>query len=321
MSVIFGIIFLILFAIILVAISLGIRFLEHQRRQQVKGVLKVASGDDQGPETSILIDRKQPDVLDEMLHKMKFGQKLQRSIQLAGLDWTVGHLVALMLLFGVAGGFLVGLVNPFGYRLLSVVAAAAVFACLPYLFLLHKRSQRLRQMEEQLPQALDFLARSMRAGHAFSISLEMVGQELPDPLGMEFRTLFNEQNLGAPLEVAFQNFSYRVPLLDVRLFVSSVLLQRQTGGNLSEILVRLAQIIRERFRLRGQVRAASAHGRLTALILTALPIVLVIALMILVPAYLPLLAHDPDGKWLLAGAAVAQVLGYFIMRRITDIKV
>ena len=125
-------------------------------------------------------------------------------------------------------------------------------------------------LEEQFPEALDFLARSMRAGHAFSISLEMLGEEMADPLGQEFRALFNEQNLGAPLEIALRNFTERVPLLDVRFFTSSVMLQKQTGGNLSEILSRLAYVIRERFRLKGQVKAASAHGRLTATILTLL---------------------------------------------------
>jgi tight adherence protein B len=143
---------------------------------------------------------------------------------------------------------------------------ALTFGVLHYVFVRKKRAKRLDQLEEQFPEALDFLARSMRAGHAFSISLEMIGEELPDPLGQEFRTLFNEQNLGAPLDVALRNFTNRVPLLDCRFFTSSVLLQKQTGGNLSEILARLAYVIRERFRLKGQVKAASAHGRMTATI-------------------------------------------------------
>jgi tight adherence protein B len=149
----------------------------------------------------------------------------------------------------------------------------------------------------------------------------MLGQESPDPIGQEFRTLFNEQNLGAPLEVALANFGKRVPLLDVRLFISSVLLQRQTGGNLSEILTRSGYIIRERFRLRGQVRAASAHGRLTSIILTILPLFLVAGLMLISPGYLQGLAKDPEGKWMIAGAITGQILAYFIMRRIIDIKV
>ena len=112
----------------------------------------------------------------------------------------------------------------------------------------------------------------MRAGHAFTISLRMVSEDLPEPLGLEFRTLFNEQNLGAPLDTALYNLAERVPLLDVRFFVSAVILQKQTGGNLGEILTRLAHVIRERFRLKGQVKAASAHGRITALVLTIMPV-------------------------------------------------
>ena len=123
-----------------------------------------------------------------------------------------------------------------------------------------------------------------------------------DPLGQEFRTLFNEQNLGAPLEVALRNLVERVPLLDVRFFSSSVMLQKQTGGNLSEILSRLAYVIRERFRLKGQVKAASAHGRLTAAILTVLPIATMCGLLMVAPGYLQGMAADPDGKWLIVGA-------------------
>ena len=149
---------------------------------------------------------------------------------------------------------------------------ALFFGSIPYLVVRAKRTKRLNTLEEQFPESLDFLARSMRAGHAFSISLEMLGEEMADPLGQEFRALFNEQNLGAPIDIALRNFTTRVPLLDVRFFTSSVLLQKQTGGNLSEILSRLAYVIRERFRLKGQVKAASAHGRLTATILTLLPV-------------------------------------------------
>jgi tight adherence protein B len=149
----------------------------------------------------------------------------------------------------------------------------------------------------------------------------MVGDDLADPLGQEFRTLFNEQNLGASLEAALRNFTERVPLLDVRFFTSSVLLQKQTGGNLAEILTRLAYVIRERFRLKGQVKAASAHGRLTATILTLLPICTMGGMLVVAPGYLQGMAKDPDGKWLIAGAIVAQVLGNFFIKKIINIKV
>ena len=226
-----------------------------------------------------------------------------------------------MIIAAIVGGIAGYFFRPLGFVSLSVVGGAVLLGSLPFLFLRHKRDSRLREFEQELPEALDFLARSMRAGHALSISLEMLGQVSPDPVGQEFRTLFNELNLGAPVETAMLNFVRRVPLIDVRMFVSSVMLQKQTGGNLSEILLRLSYVIRERFRLKGQVRAASAHGRITAIVLSILPIFLLIAFTIIAPSYLKSMADDPDGKWLIAGAIVAQIAAYFIMRKIVNIKV
>jgi tight adherence protein B len=201
------------------------------------------------------------------------------------------------------------------------VVLGLFFGSIPYLIVRSKRKKRLATLEEQFPEALDFLARSMRAGHAFSISLEMLGEEMADPLGQEFRALFNEQNLGAPIDIALRNFTMRVPLLDVRFFTSSVLLQKQTGGNLSEILSRLAYVIRERFRLKGAVKAASAHGRLTATILTVLPVATMLCLLFVAPGYLQGMAADSDGKYMIGAAIVAQILGNYFIKRIIDIKV
>ena len=149
----------------------------------------------------------------------------------------------------------------------------------------------------------------------------MLGDDLADPLGQEFRTLFNEQNLGAPIDLALRNFTERVPLLDARFFTSSVLLQKQTGGNLSEILTRLAWVIRERFRLKGQVKAASAHGRLTATILTLLPVGTMLALLLVAPGYLQTMAEEKEGRMMIGGAIVAQILGNFFIKKIINIKV
>jgi tight adherence protein B len=205
--------------------------------------------------------------------------------------------------------------------LFTAIILGTFFAATPYLYIRHKRTKRLNTMEEQFPESLDFMARSMRAGHAFTITLEMVGDEIPDPLGQEFRALFNEQNLGAPLDIALRNFGDRVPLLDARFFISSVMLQKQTGGNLSEILSRLAYIIRERFRLKGQVRAASAHGRLTASILTLLPICTMFGLLVVAPGYLQGMAADSDGKIMIGASVVAQILGNYFIKKIIKIKV
>jgi len=161
----------------------------------------------------------------------------------------------------------------------------------------------------------------VRAGHAFMISLSMVGEHVPEPLSTELRTVFNEINLGAPLETALDNLTTRVPLLDFRFFTSTVMLQRQTGGNLNEILGRLAFVIRERFRLKGEVKAASAHGRLTGLILTILPVLTAMALLAVAPGYLQGMARDKDGKYMIVGAGVSVLLGNYFIRRIIKIKV
>jgi len=297
----------------------GLKFFDARRKKQVTDMLSTAAGETVVTITSLLkeIEPDKPTGFKAVVRSLQFSRHVQEQIQQAGLNWTSNRLLSSMALMAIPGfglGLLLG-------GSLAGIAGAGVFGVIPYFYVRKKRSKRMDMMEEQFPEALDFLARSMRAGHAFSISLEMVGQELPDPLGQEFRTLFNEQNLGAPLDLALHNFTQRVPLLDVRFFTSSVLLQKQTGGNLSEILSRLAYVIRERFRLKGQVKAASAHGRMTASILTLLPIGTMLALLVVAPGYLQGMAADPDGKKLIGGAVVAQLLGNFFIKKIINIKV
>jgi tight adherence protein B len=270
-----------------------------------------------------LLDRAEEgaDPVEQFLSRSPLAIRTKHHIQQAGLNWSLSRLLLTMSAAALAG-LLIGLRFPIllHWGLTSFVLVA-VLASVPPVYIWWKRRCRLDQIQEQLPEALDFLARSMRAGHAFTISLAMLGDESPEPLGLEFRTLFNEQNLGGSLEAAMQNLVQRVPLADVRFFASSVLLQKQTGGNLSEILTRLAYLIRERFRLRGQVRAASAHGRITALVLTALPVATMIGLLVMAPGYLQSMAADADGKYFIAGAIAAQFVGYYCMRRIINIKV
>jgi tight adherence protein B len=314
--------FLVLFAIVMMAVSVGYRVLETQRKKQVEGMLNVVAGNPvEGSESVILEQSKGDDPLETFFRKTGEFERLRKFIQQAGLTWSVSRLLTTILIGATVGALLGWFLRPLGFVALSILLGTLAVGSVPYMYVATKRRKRLAEIESQLPEALDFLARSMRAGHAFSISLEMLGQESPDPLGQEFRVLFNEQNLGAPIDVAMQNFCDRIPLLDIRMFTSSVLLQRQTGGNLSEILLRLAYIIRERFKLKGQVKAASAHGRMTAMILSILPLFMMLALPIVAPGYLSGMANDSDGKWMIAGAVVAQLLGYYIMRRIVDIKV
>lgn len=315
--------FVVVFALILLAVSVGLKFFDARRKQQVSHMLHTASGEPMAAIANLLkeIENEKPTGLKGLLKNLQFTKHAQEQIQQAGMSWSSTRLLAAMGLAMVPGLGIGALLPVLLNGVTTGIVLALLFALTPYLYVRHRRKKRLEQLEEQFPESLDFLARSMRAGHAFSISLEMIGEEIADPLGQEFRALFNEQNLGAPLDVALHNFTDRVPLLDVRFFTSSVLLQKQTGGNLSEILQRLAYVIRERFRLKGQVKAASAHGRLTATILTLLPVATMLGLLVVAPGYLQGMAEDSTGKYMIGGAIFAQILGNFFIKKIINIKV
>ena len=315
--------FFCILAIVLVATAFGLHVLESQRKKQVTGILRTLEGKPrQEEESNILLDAPNPDnLLQRLAANLNLTQTLESSLLQSGLTWSVNELMTGMGIVAAVGVILGLWLNIFVFWPLSCLVFGVALGSLPYAYVRFKRQRRMAAFEEQFPEALDFLARSMRAGHAFSVSLEMLGSESPEPLGQEFRALFNEQNLGAPLEVAFENMLRRFPLVDVRFFVSSVMLQKQTGGNLSEILLRLAYVIRERVRLKGQVRAISAHGRLTAGILTVMPIVMVLALLFVAPGYLQGMVRDPDGKYMILAAILSQLLGYYFIRKIIRIKI
>ena len=186
------------------------------------------------------------------LGRFNFARKLENQLQQAGLTMTLNTLLILMVVLTVPGALIGAKFNPLMFTGPSALGMAVLFGMLPYMYVLHERSKRMGAFEEQFPEALEFLARAMRAGHAFSIALEMLSEESPQPLAGEFRKVYNEHNLGLPIETALGNLTERVPLLDVKFFVSAVLLQRETGGNLAEILTKLAFVIRERFKLKGR---------------------------------------------------------------------
>jgi tight adherence protein B len=200
------------------------------------------------------------------------------------------------------------------------VGAALGFA-MPFVFLNVKRNRRLRTFEEQFPEGLDLIARALKAGHAFATGLKMVADEMPEPVGPEFRKTFDEQNFGLPLKDALDNLTQRVPHLDVRFFATAVLIQRETGGNLAEILENLAHVVRERFKILRQVRVYTAHGRFTGYVLLALPAVLCIALSFINPDHMNLLFHQPMGQMMLMGALVMQFIGYLWIKQVIKIEV
>lgn len=221
----------------------------------------------------------------------------------------------------VVPGVLVGwhFIGTFGSA--APVIVGALSGALPWLHRSRKRKKRLAAIEEQFPEALDFLGRSMHAGNALSIGLELLADELAEPLKTEIVKVTREMAFGASLENALNGLIARVDLVEVRFFVCAILLQKDTGGNLNEIIGKLAISVRERLRLRGQVKAMSGQGRLTAAVLSVLPIVLMIVLKVINPDYLNSLTGDPLGRNLLAGAAVSQIVGFLVMKKIINIDI
>ncbi len=255
-----------------------------------------------------------------LLGRIRLTERLQALLEQADLKWDVARFVYACLTLALAGFAVGGLVIPVGHGVLSIVFAAAG-GVLPVLWVVRKKSARLRHFEEQFPDSLEFVARSMRAGHAFSVSLEMLHKEFEAPLSSEFRRTFEEHNLGLPLDAALQKLAQRVPLMDVHFFVSAVLLQKRTGGNLAELLDKLAHVIRERFKLRGRIRAVSAHGKMTGAALSTIPIMVAGLMFFVNREYVTFFFTDPTGQWMAGSAVALQIVGYGFIKKIVSIEV
>jgi tight adherence protein B len=256
----------------------------------------------------------------KFLRRFQLQSKLQEMIEQAGMKWSTHRLVNTCLVCVVAVWALGWVLLPDQVRRFSWLPAL-VAGALPVLFVIRKRRARMRRFEELFPDSLEFVSRSMRAGHAFSVSLEMIHREFQEPLAGEFRRTFEEHNLGLPLDVALQKLAKRVPSLDVHFFVSAVLLQKRTGGNLAEILDKLAYVIRERFKLRGRIRAISAHGRMTGLALSCIPVGVAVLMFYTNPDYVRFFFLDDVGNIMLGCAVALQIIGYLVMKKITSIEV
>ena len=241
-----------------------------------------------------------------------------RLIEQAGARTTAGRVV----LMSVAAAAVFGVATALFVRpAWAPIAAAVAGSTLPTLWLLRLRSRRRRKFEEIFPEALDLLSRAIKAGHAFQTAMQMAADELPDPVGPEFKKTFDEQNFGLPLRDALNGMAARVPIIDVKFFVTAVLIQRETGGNLSEILDNLAHVVRERFKVLRQVRVHTAHGRFTGWVLLALPAGLAIVLSFINPDHMQLLFREPMGQTLLMVAVVMQTIGFFWIKHVIKIEV
>ena len=256
--------------------------------------------------------------LNRMLLRLEPASKLRRLIADAGLTWSVGRLVAGSALAAVLVLWLGRFFLP-GPIVIPVLAAVVFFA--PYIYLLIKKSQRLAKFGSQLPDAMDLISRALRAGHSLTAAMDLVAQEIAAPLGPEFRRVFDEQNLGLPQREALLNLTERVPLSDLRFLVAAILIQRETGGNLVEVLDKTAAVLRDRMRLQRQIRVFTAQGRLTGWILTLLPVIMFFLLSAVNPAYMNNLISDPLGVKLMIVGAVLMLFGGLIIRKIIQIKV
>jgi tight adherence protein B len=256
--------------------------------------------------------------LDRLLRRRaEAAGPIERLIDESGLSLTVGAFVLMVVVAALAGAvgawMLTGLV-------VAAFGASLVAGALPVLYVRRKRSVRLQTFEEQFPEAIDLISRALRAGHALTTGLGMVADEIPAPVGAEFKRLYDEQNFGMSLPDALRAMARRVPVLDARFFVTAVLTQRESGGNLAEVLDSLASVMRERFKLKRQIRVISAHGRISAWVLSALPPVLAAILFVLSPDFLRILWEEPLGVRLIAMAVSLQVLGTFIISRMVRIE-
>ncbi len=257
-------------------------------------------------------------LINRLMMQWSWSTRLRDFLVQAGVKTKPAKLV---LVSGVIGMGAYVLAGQFHLQVLVAAVLGVAGGAIPLAFVAWKRRRRLRRFEERFPEALDLLGRAVRAGHAFTTGLEMIAQESAEPIAGEFRTTFEEQNFGLPLRDALLNMAERVPLIDVRFFATALLIQKETGGNLAEILDGLARVIRDRFRIYREVRTRTAQGRLTALILIALPPFMMIMLGMLNPKYMGVLFTDPVGPTILGVAATMQVIGSAILWKVIHIEV
>ena len=241
---------------------------------------------------------------------------LQRDLTQAGLTFSVATLLLSSGCLALGTYVAVKLMT---FNTLLGIGGGVLASFVPFIYVRYKKTSRLRKFEEQFPEAIDLIGRALRAGHAFTTGLVMAADEIPAPVGEEFKLLYDRQNFGMPLPEAMKAFAARIPLIDARFFVTAVLTQRETGGNLSEVLDNLATVIRDRFRVKRQVRVVTAHGRITGWILAGLPPSLAGILFIISPGHIKTMTGDPLGVKMMVVAGVMQIIGTLIIRKLVNV--
>ena len=312
-------------ASLLLLIVAGLQIWQSYKGPGVRKIEKrlqaLAAAGDNSPQSQLLKERLLSQVprLEQLLLRMPRAHLLDAFILQSGLNWTVSKLLQSSALLGLIAGIVLG-----SWLQLSIepaVAAGVAVGLLPWLYVSYRRRRRLARFETQLPEALDLMLRALRSGHSFPSALQMVGQEMANPVAAEFGTVHDEVNFGVAVEQALSNLTERVPLTDLRYFVVAVLIQRDSGGNLTEVLGNLSRLIRERLKLRSKVKVMSADGRLSAWILTLMPFALAALMNAFNPDFMAPLWTDPIGVVILQYLLAMMAVGVVVMQKIIRIRI
>jgi len=314
-------------AFVLVAIAaFAVLSLLDQRRARARLIRDRLANESKAPERkaeeelAVVRDEQLSNIpaLDALLRRSERVSAIQKMLAQAGLSTRAGNFLGACALAGIVACIMAYVLSK---RVEAAWIALLVGALLPYSYASIRRNKRFEKFEELFPEAIDTLARAVRAGHAFTTALEMITNEVSEPVAGEFRQLYEEQKFGMPVRDALLNLTERMPLVDVKFFVTAVMLQRETGGNLAEILDNLSYVIRERFKIQRQVRVYTAQGRLTMALLMGMPPIIVTMMLVLNPGFIHPLFADPIGHTLLVSGITLQTVGYFVIRKIIKIQV
>ncbi|HSY90474.1 MAG TPA: type II secretion system F family protein [Candidatus Binatus sp.] len=312
--------------VVVAAAAFGLFSIFDQRNAQARLIKERLANERKAPELApdeelaLLRDEQLSEIpaLDTLLRRSARVTDIQKMLAQAGMSLRAGNFLGFSALAGVAATILAYALSK---RIEVAWVALLVGFVLPYAYVSYRRNKRFEKFEELFPEAIDTLARAVRAGHAFTTALEMITDEVAEPVASEFRQLYEEQKFGMPVRDALINLTERMPLVDLKFFVTAVMLQRETGGNLAEILDNLSYVIRERFKIQRQVRVYTAQGRLTMALLMGMPPIIVTIMLVLNPGFIRPLFSDPIGHTLLVAGITLQTIGYFVIRKIIRIQV
>jgi tight adherence protein B len=311
------------FALLLAATGVGATKQDKQMLERLDSAL-ATTGPGKADMADLLVDVRKDDLLssipwiDRVLRKVELTPRLRKLLYQANLKWTVGGLMLMMLGAFAIPGYLVYLRTG---SLVFGLGVGVLFGWLPMFFVFGKRNKRMAKFDEGLPEALDLIVSALRVGHSLNSALGLVTRECPDPIGSEFRVTFDEQNYGLEMKTALDNMTSRVPSQDLKIVVTAILIQKESGGNLAEVLENTSAVIRERFRLKRQVMTHTAQGRLTGIVLTCLPIALGCALYFVNPKMMSILWQKQLGLYLLYAAGIMIIIGGLIIRKIVNMDV